>query len=453
MDMLSPALGGSGGSAPKQNPLLIPYNGSTTAPVRTDSGAATATGTETESETGSGTESASSTDTGTASAAESGTTDEAGSSNASGSADPIESRFNPEDVSYISPEAEEAALFGEDTNAVRFDVSAWDGVDGSPTDSIHTALTAAGYDDAAIYTPDENGQTLIDRVVEANNGLGNADNQITDPDVLQEGRELYIPTEKSAEELGLENPEGEEAAETGEGDTENATPTREELDDERTHLENLNGSAELLGGDDSLVGREELAEYGAMATENRDQALDQLRQANPDLEDSELNERLDGIIEAANYFGQSENFARLDNADTGDGTSSELDGLYGAGDLEQRTETVSQAWANRVLQDSAGVTDVLPGGDGSQAEGDGLTGTSDIYNLALGDGRFDEQQLMEQLGGNKGEFDDLVEAAQIYRSDTSLIPGLDVANDSSGKHDRLFGIGDLQAQLESILGR
>ena len=99
------------------------------------------------------------------------------------------------------------------------------------------------------------------------------------------------------------------------------------------------------------------------------------------------------------------------------------------------------------------MTDVLPGGDGSQAEGDGLTGTSDIYNLALGDGRFDEQQLMEQLGGNKGEFDDLVEAAQIYRSDTSLIPGLDVANDSSGKHDRLFGIGDLQAQLESILGR
>jgi len=46
-----------------------------------------------------------------------------------------------------------------------------------------------------------------------------------------------------------------------------------------------------------------------------------------------------------------------------------------------------------------------------------------------------------------------VEAAQVYRSDTSLIPGLDVANDSSGNHDRLFGTGDLQAQLERILGR
>ena len=188
-----------------------------------------------------------------------------------------------------------------------------------------------------------------------------------------------------------------------------------------------------------------------MATENRDQALDQLRQANPDLEDSELNERLDGIIGAANYFGQSENFARLDNADTGDGTSSELDGLYGAGDLNQRTETVSQAWANTVLQDNAGVTDVLPGGDGSQAEADGLTGTSDIYNLALGNGRFDEKQLVAQLGEEGAA--DLVEAAQVYRSDTSLIPGLDVANDSSGNHDRLFGTGDLQAQLERILGR
>lgn len=443
-NMALPALDGSGGSVPRLNRPLIGDAGSAPTPVSTPANG-------TDSEAGAGTESSASTDTDTVTAGDSGTAEEAGASNVTGSPDASESRFNPEDVSYISPEAEESGLFGEDANAVRFNVSAWDGADGSPTDSIHTALTAAGYDDAAIYTPDANGQTLIDRVVEANNGLGNEDNQITDPDVLQEGQELYIPTEKSAEELGLESPQGEEAAETGEGDTESATPTREELDEEKTHLENLNGSAELLGGDDNLVGREELAEYGAMATENRDQALDQLRQANPDLEDSELNERLDGIIGAANYFGQSENFARLDNADTGEGTSSELDGLYGAGDLNQRTETVSQAWANTVLQDNAGVTDVLPGGDGSQAEADGLTGTSDIYNLALGNGRFDEKQLVAQLGEEGAA--DLVEAAQVYRSDTSLIPGLDVANDSSGNHDRLFGTGDLQAQLERILGR
>ena len=80
-----------------------------------------------------------------------------------------------------------------------------------------------------------------------------------------------------------------------------------------------------------------------------------------------------------------------------------------------------------------------------------MTGTSDIHNLALGDGRFDEQQLVERLG--EEGVADLVEAAQIYRSNTDFLPGLDVANDASRKHDRLFGIGDLQAQLESILGR
>ena len=72
-----------------------------------------------------------------------------------------------------------------DYNSTQVEVAPWDPNDDNPNDHLEGILTNQGYTVEEIYTPDDQGRTLLDRVADAND--------LRDPNLINPGQNLVVP--------------------------------------------------------------------------------------------------------------------------------------------------------------------------------------------------------------------------------------------------------------------
>ncbi|MGE0494142.1 MAG: hypothetical protein AB7S38_33335 [Vulcanimicrobiota bacterium] len=239
-----------------------------------------------------------------------------------------------------------------DYNSTQVEVVPWDPNDDNPNDHLEGILTNQGYSIEEIYAADDQGQTMLDRVAEAND--------LRDANLISPGQNLVVPT--TQEPTPTEQPTPETSPETPETPAPEAPaeppPTTPPASEEppapaemnsREALEVIDQEFNWIDNPDTGQGNgkasvnDDLRRFDAHGDWNRDGYVDNLTNSvNPDTgnfyTEEEAGARADRLEQAAQtVLGDEELLNLVDGGNDGD-TGDVTDGKFNRDDIQRASQ-------------------------------------------------------------------------------------------------------------------